>query len=88
MQVSESINAARRDFLPITINDARWLARIGEYRETLLHDTDADIVHRMTKLLVNHAVLYFVNGDEWYDTHPLIREEVADVVAKNPLQAR
>jgi hypothetical protein len=25
-------------------------------------------------------VLYFVNGREWYDIHPLIREEVMDVV--------
>ncbi|TPG51801.1 hypothetical protein EAH89_19565 [Roseomonas nepalensis] len=85
-RVTEAINAARRDFLPVAVEDARWLARIGEHRETLLPDTDAETVNRLTRFLDCHAVLYFVNGDEWYDTHPLIRQEVADVVAKNPVQ--
>ena len=29
-----------------------------------------------------HMVLYFINGDEWYDLHPLIRDEVAEIVKR------
>ena len=37
-------------------------------------------VNRLARFLDSHFVLYFVNGKEWYDIHPLIREEVADVM--------
>ena len=78
--VADAINAARRDFLPIAQDDAKWLADIAEVRATALPSTEAVPVNRLARFLDSHFVLYFVNGKEWYDIHPLIREEVADVV--------
>lgn len=78
--VVDAINAARRDFLPIAQDDAKWLAEIARVRATALPSTDATPVNRLTRFLDSHFVLYFVNGKEWYDIHPLIRDEVAEVV--------
>ena len=76
-----AINAARRDFLPISQEDAKWLDEIARVRATALPNTEAGPVNRLTRYLDSHFVLYFVNADEWYDIHPLIRDEVAAVVS-------
>ena len=79
--VAGAINAVRREFLPIAQNDAIWLARIADVRATALPDTEAASVNRLSRFLDSHFVLYFVNDEEWYDIHPLIRDEVGKVVA-------
>ena len=78
--IGDAVNAARRDFLPIAQDDAKWLADIARVPATALPSTDATPVNRLARFLDSHFVLYFVNGREWYDIHPLIREEVMDVV--------
>lgn len=87
--IVDAINAARRDFLPIAQDDAKWLADIARVRATALPSTDAAPVNRLARFLDSHFVLYFVNGHEWYDIHPLIRKEVAEVVqAAAPIAER
>src|SRR5215472_5727869 len=78
--VASTINAARRDFLPIAQDDARWLAEIASVRATDLPDTEPATVNRLARFLDSHFVFYLVNADEWYDIHPLIRDEVDEVV--------
>jgi len=78
--LDDAINAARRDFLPIAQEDAKWLDEIARVRATALPNTDAGPVNRLTRYLDSHFVLYFVNADEWYDIHPLIRGEVTEVM--------
>jgi hypothetical protein len=78
--MTDAINAARRDFLPIAQDDAKWLADIARVRATALPSTESGPVNRLARFLDSHFVLYFVNGKEWYDIHPLIREEVTDVI--------
>jgi hypothetical protein len=78
--IAHTINAARRDFLPIAQDDARWLAEIARVPATALPSTEATPVNRLARFLDSHFVLYFINADEWYDIHPLIRDEVAEVV--------
>jgi hypothetical protein len=86
--VDHAINAARRDFLPISQDDAKWLAEIARVRATALPSPDPGPVNRLTRFLDSHFVLYFVNADEWYDIHPLIREEVAEVVRAGGIEAK
>ena len=58
-------------------------------RATALPSSDAASANRMELFLDNHFVLYFVNGREWYDIHPLIRNEVTEVVeATSPVPER
>jgi hypothetical protein len=78
--IVNAINATRRDFLPIARDDARWLAEIARERSLALSSSDGAQVNRLPRFLDSHFVLYFVDEDEWYDIHPLIREEVTKVV--------
>jgi hypothetical protein len=78
--VEQAISSARRDFLPIAQEDAKWLTEIARVRATALPNTEAATVNRLTRFLDSHFVIYFVNDDECYDIHPLIREEVEEVV--------
>jgi len=83
--VDSVISAARRDFLPISVEDAKWLAEIARARSAALPSIDAAPVNRLTRFLDNHFVLYFINANEWYDIHPLIRDDVAEVVKSQPI---
>lgn len=74
------INNARNGFLPIAIEDAKWLAEIAHIRSTALQSAEPGPVNRLARFLDSHFVLYFTNANEWYDVHPLIRDEVAAVV--------
>ena len=61
------------------------MTKIEKTRESGLKNTQSANVSKLTRFLDTHFVLYFRNGKEWYDIHPLIREEVANIVATNPL---
>jgi hypothetical protein len=81
--IAGAITSVRGDFMSISIEDARWLADIGKHRKHGLPDTDAGSVNRLTRFLDTHFVLYLKNGEKWYDTHPLIREEVAKIIERH-----
>jgi len=36
------------------------------------------------RLLETHFILYFKNDNDWYDIHPLVRDEVERIVRLNP----
>lgn len=77
----------RGDFLPIAIDDAAWLSKIAKSRECSLPSMDAADVGRLTRYLDTHFVLYLRNGEEWYDIHPLIRDEVEAIVERQQKNA-
>jgi hypothetical protein len=85
--IERAINNVKSTFLPIAIDDAHWLAKIEKTREASLANTQGVNVGKLTRFLDTHFVLYLRNGHEWYDIHPLIREEVANIVKNNPLPA-
>ena len=72
--VERALAAARMEFLPIAEDDARWLARVASENNVVL----PDVAHLSTlaRFLDTHLVLCYRNGQEWYDIHPLIRENV------------
>jgi hypothetical protein len=80
-QVEDAIAAARLGLLPVSTEDAVWLVKIAAQRASALPNTDPGSVMRLARFLDTHWVLYFVNGDEWYDVHPLIRAEAERVAA-------
>lgn len=81
--IQSAITAVRGNYLPIAIDDAKWLNEIEHVRDTVLPTTDPVSVNRLTRFLDTHFVLYFTNGKEWYDIHPLIRDEVAEIVKRD-----
>ncbi|MEI7940694.1 MAG: hypothetical protein WCK27_28800 [Verrucomicrobiota bacterium] len=82
--LDRAIINVRNEFLPIAVEDARWLQEIALRRNTALPDSQPESIGRLSRFLDTHLVLYLTNGADWYDLHPLIREEVAEL-AKRPL---
>jgi len=80
--INAAILAVRSNFLPISTEDAKWLDEIGRLRSAVYGKGDDATVERLTRLLDTHFVLYLTNGKEWYDIHPLIRDEVASIVQR------
>lgn len=85
--VEKAITALRNDFLKISVEDAVWLNQIEQRRDTCLPTSESGDVARLTRFLDTHFVLYFCNGDEWYDIHPLIRGKVAELAARAAAEA-
>lgn len=83
-----AVSELQKQFMPIAVNDAKWLDEIGKCRDCVLPSIDPDDVNRLTRFLDIHYVLYLTNGKDWYDTHPLIREEVAVIVARQKKNGR
>lgn len=81
--IERAIVNIRGEFLPIAVDDAVWLDKIAKQRDTALPDSKPESIGRLSRFLDTHLVLYLTNGEDWYDVHPLIRDEVAEL-AKVP----
>ncbi len=81
--VDASISTLRSSYLPVPLDDAKWLHEIGEQRECVLKNRDPESVQRMTFFLDTHCALILRNGTEWYDIHPLLRDEIAEIMARD-----
>ena len=80
--IDHAIYTVRSGFLPIAVQDARALQRVADLRAAA-HETSSDAdIGQLAQFMNTHMVLYFINGHEWYDLHPLIREEVATIVKR------
>ncbi len=78
--INHAIYTVRSSFMPIAVQDARALHRISELQATA-HETSGDAdIYQLAQFMNTHRVLYFINGEEWYDIHPLIRVEVKAIV--------
>lgn len=82
--VEGAIQRVREQYLPLAVEDAERLAQIDTSRKFVLPRASADEAARASRLLNLHLVFYFSNGEEWYDVHPLIREEVPAVLGRKP----
>jgi hypothetical protein len=80
--VEKAIQRVRDQYLPLAEEDASRLAEIERTRACILRRASPDEVAWISRLLDLHFVLYFSNGGDWYDIHPLIRDEVRAVVKR------
>ena len=69
----------------LAIDDAAWLERIARTRAADRHLGD---IGRLSRFLDTHTVLYFVDDREWYDVHPLVREEAKKMLERNQAAER
>jgi hypothetical protein len=79
----QAIATMRNDFRT-TIEDARWLRKIHTEQAADPETARAVDILRYMRLLDTHLVLFFKNDADWYDSHPLVREEVERILALNP----
>lgn len=72
--VEAAENQLRREMLPIAKADARWLARIHRSKRSELDKIDD--LQQLARFFDTNLAINYRNGDDWYDIHPLIVEEV------------
>ena len=72
--VDAAINQVRNTFLPIPNVDALWLVGIADSYQVDLEEMAA--LPSLSRFFDTHLVLCYRNGKEWYDVHPLVREDV------------
>lgn len=63
-----------RELLPVAKDDARWLLQIHVQKQPAL-DSVTDLP-RFARFLDSNLVMNYLNGEPWYDIHPLIVDEV------------
>lgn len=78
--IDAAINQVRTEFLPIADADAIWLARIAKTHEAGLQDIAQ--LPNFARFLDTHMALCYRNGEEWYDVHPLIYDQVIKQAAE------
>ena len=78
----QAIATVRNDFKP-SVEDARWLDKIHREQAADPQTAKAADVNRFMRLLDSHMILLYKNETSWYDSLPLIREEVERILASN-----
>ena len=62
------------ELLPIAYEDAQWLARIHKTKQAALH-SDKDLP-ALARFLDSNLIMNYLNGEPWYDVHPLLIKEI------------
>ena len=83
LTIQRAIAQVKSELLPIALDDARWLQRIAETHDAALDDVSK--LPRLVTFLDSHLVLCYSSEDEWFDVHPLVRDEVARLAATAPV---
>ncbi len=81
--VEASINNLRTSYRPSNIVDAKLLHQIGRQRDCMLEDLTPVSLQRVTFLLDTHCAFMLRNGKVWYDVHPLIRDDVEEILRRD-----
>jgi AAA ATPase domain len=75
--IERVITQAREQMLPISVSDAKILHQISLTQNLEPRSLEPEMIERLGNLINRHMIICFDNGASWYDTHPLIRAEVA-----------
>lgn len=85
--VKRVIQQLANELLPLADEDAQWLARIHETKkESLTSDKN---LPSLARFLDSNLIMNYLNGEPWYDIHPLLIPEIeARTLKENKLAAR
>ncbi len=80
--VDQALHEVRNSYLPVPRADAEWLARVRRTHDPELvvhraHDGEDANLYNLARFFDTHMMLCYRDGREWYDVHPLLRDEVA-----------
>ena len=81
--IQQALATVRNDF-KTSVEDARWLHKIHSEQAADPQTSKASDVNRYMRLLDSHLILFYRNDSSWYDSHPLVRDEVNRILAVNP----
>ncbi len=72
--IEQTLNHSRREMLPIAEDDKQWLVKIHDSKEAELQSIEE--LPSLARFFDTKLVLNYRNGDDWYDVHPLLRDEI------------
>ncbi|MEI6707052.1 MAG: hypothetical protein WCK96_07945 [Methylococcales bacterium] len=72
--IEQTLNHALREMLPIAQKDKNWLIKINDSKQAKLEDIEH--LPTLARFFDTKLVMNYRNGDDWYDVHPLIRNEI------------
>ena len=72
--VERVIRQLCNELLPIAYEDAQWLARIHKTKQAAL-PSDRDLP-ALARFLDSNLIMNYLNGEPWYDVHPLLIKEI------------
>lgn len=81
--INGAIQRVREQYANISVEDAEWVQQVAETRSCSPRTATPEEAARITRLLDLHLVFYFSNGEDWYDAHPLVREEAATIMKRH-----
>lgn len=70
--IDHAVSRVRNTLLPLADDERDWLARVAETHGPGLQKAERWDV--LAGLLDRHLILGYLNGSEWYDVHPLVRD--------------
>lgn len=85
--VKGAIQRVREHYANISVEDAEWVQHVAETRSCSPRSASPAEAARITRLLDLHLVFYFSNGEDWYDAHPLVRQEAELITKRNRQRA-
>jgi hypothetical protein len=87
--ITAAINELRQSYLPIVAKDAEALHRMMISREVGISDSSDEEIARLANLMNTQMAFFFLNGDDWFDVHPLLRDEVQAIYSReNPITGK
>lgn len=78
--LSDAKAAVRNDMLPIAADDLDWLEKVASTHKPALESLDK--LPDFARLQQSKYLLHYRNGEDWWDIHPLLRDELQAHVAK------
>ena len=66
----------------IAEDDVQWLKRVNESKSLGLKSNDE--LPRIARFLDSNLVMNYMNGEPWYDVHPLIVKKIAHNIGITP----
>ena len=72
--VKRVIQQLTNELLPIADEDAKWLARIHKTKKAALK-TEKEL-SSLARFLDSNLIMNYLNGEPWYDVHPLLIPEI------------
>ncbi len=72
--IKRVIQQLANELLPIAEEDAKWLARIHRTKKAALK-TEKEL-SSLARFLDSNLIMNYLNGEPWYDVHPLLIPEI------------
>ncbi|MDU9049627.1 MAG: hypothetical protein Q3M30_12305 [Candidatus Electrothrix sp. Rat3] len=72
--IERAVLDLQNDMLPLADDDARWLAKIHQSNREELPSVDD--LPDLARYLDTNLIMNYLNGQPWYDIHPVLIEEI------------